>query len=61
MIKPNGYLQKTVNFLKLTQSSSFKYLSDLDWVSFEKLTGFQGSHFVCGCVGGMLVVGDMCE
>ena len=31
----------------------------MDCVSFGKLTGFQGSHFVCGGEGGMLV--EVCE
>ena len=31
--------------------------SELDWVRFGKLTGFQSSHFVCGEEGEMLVVG----
>ena len=31
--------------------------SKLDWVSFGKLTCFQGSHFVLGGEGGMLMVG----
>ena len=28
-------------------------VNELDWVSFWKLTGFQGTHFVCEDEGGM--------
>ena len=54
----------SVSFPKLSQSSLsfflFKYMDMLNWtdrVSFGKLTGFQGSHFVYLGEGGILVVG----
>ena len=49
---------KTCKFYK-TQSSLLPIQmhgqSELDWVSFGKLKGFQGSHFVYEGEGGMLV------
>ena len=66
MIKQNGYWipWKPVSFSKLTQSNfvpiQIHGQGELDWVSFEKLTGIQGIHFVCDGEGGMLAVG-VCE
>ena len=46
---------------KLTQSNfmpiQMYVRSELDCARCGKLRGFQGSHFVCGDEGGMLVVG----
>ena len=60
MIKQNEYHENLLVFQNSLRPANClsKYIHrELDLVSFGKLTGFHGSHFVCGGEGGILVVG----